>query len=106
MRRAVASAVAALLAACEGIPVQLGSPVEGPPPTGQSRELTARSCGFQLLYVIPIAINERLERAYAGIRRQAQDDYITDVRVTEEWTYAFVGTVYCTTIDAKAIRRT
>jgi len=106
MKRAIALAVAVLLAACEGNPVRLGSPVEGPPPTGQSREVTAQSCGFQLLYFIPIAINTRVERAYAGIQRQVLGEYVTDVRVTEQWTYAFVGTIYCTTIDARAIRQT
>ena len=106
MKRSIALVVALLLAACEGTAVRLGTPVEeGPTPTGSARELSAEACGAQILYFIPIAINNRQERAYQRLRRDALGDYITDVRVSERWMYLFAGTLYCTTIEAKAIRR-
>ena len=104
MKRLVMATLAASLVACEGVPVRMGS--EGPPPAGNARELTARACGYQLLFLIPIAINGRQYNAYRKIVAQAGRDYITDVRVTEEWYWGFAGTVYCTNIDAKAIGRT
>ena len=55
---------AALLAACAGTPVSLGTHVNGPLPTGAERTIEAEACGFQLLLLIPIAINSRAERAY------------------------------------------
>ena len=106
MKRCVALAAAVLLAACEGNPVRLGTPVDdGPAPTGPARELSSEACGAQILYFIPIAINNRQERAYQRLQRDALGDYITDVRVSERWMYLFAGTLYCTTIEARAIRR-
>ena len=104
MKRLLAALLALVLVACEGVPVRLGS--EGPTPAGSDRQLSAQACGFQLLLFIPIVTNNRLERAYRQIRQQALGDYITDVRVTEQWTYALVGTVYCTIVEARVISKT
>lgn len=105
--RLTAAAIAAtlVLAACSGTRVDLGDRVATPPPQsgGKTRELDAKACGFQLLLVIPINVNDRLERAYQILRGQAGGDMITNVRMQETWTYAFVGTVYCTNLNATAI---
>ena len=103
-RRLAMFAAALALAACEGVPVRLGTPVKDSAPQGTAREITAESCGFQLLLLIPIAINDRQGRAYRQLEKLAFGDFITDVRVQERWTYAFVGTIYCTSIQAKAVR--
>lgn len=103
-RLALAASTLALLAACAGKPVQLGSPVNGPVPTGESRVITAEACGFQLFLFIPIAVNGRLEAAYSLLEAKAGNDFITDVEVQERWIYGFVGTSYCTELRAKAIR--
>lgn len=68
----------------------------------RGRSIEASASGFQLLLFIPININNRHERAYSLLRAQAGHDYITDINVQESWTYAFVGTVYKTTIKAMA----
>lgn len=94
----------ALLSACVSAPVQIG-------PTGNEqykydetngRTVSVKSCGFLLLTFIPIVMGNRYERAYKHLKRQAGGDHIADVRVKEEWTYAFVGTLYCTTMEATA----
>jgi hypothetical protein len=95
--------IASLMGACAGTPVSLGTRVSGPIPTGQERIITADSCGFQLLLFIPIAVNGRMESAYSSLQEQAAGDFITDVQVQERWTYAFVGTIYCTDLRAKAV---
>lgn len=94
----------ALVTGCTGTPVKLGSDVSGPIPTGTERNITAEACGFQLLLFIPIKINNRMERAYSQLEMKAGGDFITDVKVKEEWVYGFVGTEYCTTLNARAIR--
>ena len=68
----------------------------------KGRSLSASASGFQLLLFIPININDRHERAYQILRGQAGGDYITDIKVQESWSYAFIGTVYKTTISATA----
>lgn len=98
------AAAAALMAGCAGTPVSLGSRVSGPVPSGAERTITAEACGFQLLLFIPISINGRMERAYGSLQAQAAGDFITDVQVQESWGWGFVGTSYCTTLQAKAIR--
>ena len=96
------TAVAVLMTACAGTPVSLGT--RGEMPNGAERTVTARACGFQLFIFIPININDRMERANKELERQAAGDYITDVKVRESWSYAFVGTSYCTSLQAKAIQ--
>ncbi|PAT00008.1 MAG: hypothetical protein BSR46_05260 [Candidatus Dactylopiibacterium carminicum] len=51
---------------------------------------------------IPIAVKGRLNNAYDNLLEQAGDRLLTDVKVTESWSYGFVGTVYTTTIEATA----
>lgn len=101
----VAALVAVFVAGCSGVPVALGSRAAGPVPTGEARTIAAESCGFQLLLFIPIAINGRQERAYQDLEQQAAGDFITDVEIQERWQYGFVGTLYCTKLQAKAIRQ-
>jgi hypothetical protein len=91
-------------AACAGRPVNMG--VRGDMPianTSEARTISAKACGFQLLLLIPIALNSRAERAYRDLEAQAAGDFITDVQVQETWTWGFVGTSYCTVLEAKAI---
>jgi len=95
---------AALLAACAGTPVSLGTRVTGPIPTGEERTITAEACGFQLLLFIPISINSRAQRAYQALEVEAGGDFITNVQVQERWSYGFVGTQYCTGLQAKAVK--
>lgn len=99
----VTATTLALLAGCAGKPVQLGSRVAGTVPTGETREISAEACGFQLFLFIPIAVNGRLESAYSMLEAKAGGDFITDVEVQERWTYGLVGTSYCTELRAKAI---
>lgn len=97
------SAVLVLAAGCAGAPVKLGSHVSGPIPTGTERNISSEACGFQLLLFIPININDRMERAYSDLEVKAGGDFITDVKVKERWIYGFVGTGYCTALQARAI---
>lgn len=68
----------------------------------RGRMVEASSSGFQLMCLIPIGINGRQEEAYRRLKRVAGSDYITDVKIIESWTYAFVGTVYRTKFIATA----
>lgn len=68
----------------------------------KGREITASDSGFQLLLLIPLGVNSRHENAYNELLEKANGDYITDVKIKESWSYAFVGTVYTTTITATA----
>lgn len=103
--RIVAAAIAlAIIAGCSGVPVALGTRSSVPMPNGAARTITAEACGFQLFLLIPISINGRMERAYQDLEQQAGGDFITDVEVQERWVYGFVGTSYCTALQAKAVR--
>jgi hypothetical protein len=92
-----------LIVGCSGIPIQLSAVTQAQSvDTTKGRSLTASASGFQLLLFIPISINSRHERALQDLRTQAGMDAIADVKISESWTYAFVGTVYTTTIQATA----
>lgn len=98
-------AASLMMAACTGARVNLGDQAAdvAPAPSAVQREISASACGFQLLLFIPINVNDRLDRAYQVLRGQAGGDTITNVQMQENWTYAFVGTVYCTSLKATAI---
>ncbi len=87
---------------CVGTPVTFKSLVDQKYDINKSRTITADACGFQLLLLIPIRVNDRAERAYSSLIAQAQYEHVTDIKVKETWNYAFVGTVYCTVLEATA----
>ena len=89
-------------AGCSGVPVKFNTVPNQPYDTTKGRTVTSKACGFQLLLVIPISINDRADRAYADLVSEASGDYMTDIRVQERWYYAFVGTMYCTEMQAMA----
>lgn len=98
-----------LMTGCAGKPIKVGLVDQQLDRTAvdftKGRAISASASGFQLLLFIPISINDRQERAYQILRGQAGNDYIADVKIKESWTYAFVGTVYTTTIEATAYPR-
>lgn len=103
-----ALAASAVLAGCAGVPVNFSersvtdrAQVE----SKQGRKISAKASGFQLLLLIPIAVNGRQSNAYEALLKEAGDSVLTDITVTESWTYAFVGTIYTTTIEATAYPR-
>jgi hypothetical protein len=73
-------------------------------PTGAERTISSEACGFQLLLLIPIGINDRMSRAYSALQEKAAGSYITDVQVQERWGWGLVGTLYCSVLQAKAIQ--
>jgi hypothetical protein len=100
---AIAAAATLLLSACAGTPVDFSkrsvtdrSQVD----LAKGRKITAAASGFQLLLVIPIGVNGRQESAYQSLLELAGDGVLGDITVTESWTYALVGTVYTTTMEA------
>jgi len=94
-----------LLAACSSGPVRLHDNTSANIDLSQSRPISSRGCGFQLLLVIPISVNSRLERAYDSLARQADGWVIGDIQIQESWWYGYVGTIYCTHIKARAYRK-
>lgn len=98
-----ALAFSAVLSGCMGTAITIPTLTDQPIDYSLGRPITASACGFQLLLVIPIMSNDNAERAFEELREKAgKDSYIADVKVSERWIYAFVGTVYCTDMQATA----
>jgi len=88
-------------AGCAGKAVKFESIADQAYDASKGREVEVTKKGFQLFLLIPIMTNSRQARAYQALCNIAGDDYvITNVRVQEYWRYAFVGTVYGTTMRA------
>lgn len=105
---AIAVLAGGLLAGCQGLPLDLSK--RGVTDRAQidpykGRRIAAEATGFQLLLLIPIAINGRYQTAYNDLLRQAGDDLLSDVTVTESWQWGFVGTLHTTRIEATAYPR-
>jgi hypothetical protein len=102
-----ASLITILCAGCAGQPIRVGflDPSMDTIDFTKGRHIEAEASGFQLLLFIPIGVNDRHAKAYGILQSQAGTDYITDVKVKESWTYALVGTIYTTTLEAMAYPR-
>lgn len=90
------------LSGCAGTPVTIQSFPAQDVVLEKGRPIKAEACGFQLLLLIPIMINSRLERALDELKQKAGSDNIANVSIEEYWRYAFVGTTYCTSLEAIA----
>jgi len=91
-----------VLIGCSGKPISIPSidPKEYKDDKNKGHEISASASGFQLLLFIPINVNDRQDVAYNRLKSKANGGNITDVKIKESWTYAFIGTVYETTITA------
>ena len=89
---------------CSGKPVTFNSvdPKLYADKKADARTISSEVSGFQLLLFIPIGVNDRHQQVYDVLKGQANGDYITDIKITESWTYAFVGTIYTTKMTATA----
>ena len=102
-RLGIVLSVIALLGGCVGTPMTVTTLTDRQIDYSRGRTVLASACGFQLLLFIPIGTNERAERAFQQLRQEAgENSYIVDLKVRERWTYAFIGTVYCTDLEATA----
>ncbi len=92
-----------LVTSCSGKPVKFDQPLSAMPgqkyDMGHGRTGTSEACGFQLFRFFPIMTNQRAAIAYDKLKSKAGNGYLTDIRVQETWTYAFVGTLYCTVME-------
>ncbi len=98
--------LAVLLQACVGQTMRIG-PIKDTTDIDRSRgrRISAQASGFQLFGVLPTTANTRHERAWQALREQAGNDAIAEVTVRESWSYALLGTVYTTCIEAMAYPR-
>lgn len=94
--------LAIVLVGCAGTKVNFDTPTVDRLDLSRGRTITGTASGFQLLLFIPIGVNGRQAQAYERLKQAAGTDVITDIKITESWTYAFVGTVYHTTFTATA----
>jgi hypothetical protein len=108
--RLLAPAIAALFvcAGCRGTPVKFPTVAEKNPANydmSSGRTVSGSKSGFQLLLFIPIGTTHRHEAAYNQLLANADDDLITDIKIEDSWTYALVGTIYTTKMEATAYPR-
>ena len=95
-----------VLSACSSTPIKVNEEVDvADIDVAKGRRIRAQAAGFQLLLVIPINVNSRQDRAWQLLKEYAGRDYISDVTITERWTYGYVGTAYTTIIEAMAYPR-
>lgn len=91
------------LAGCIGTPVKFQDVEAGSFDATKGRPVMAQSCGFQLLFLVPINTNSRQLKAYNWLIQQAgSDSVVTDIETQERWFYGFVGTGYCTHMEGTA----
>jgi hypothetical protein len=68
-------------------------------------EVSAIACGYHLIHVLPLGTTGRQERAYTELVELAKGNYVGDIEMTEHWYYGIIGSLYCTSLKAKAYAR-
>jgi len=102
MRRLILTALAMMVMGCTSMPMTFPTTLSKDLDLTRGREIRGESCGFQLLMVIPININDRYETAYNQLMSAAGNDKIANLSIEEKWFYAYFGTGYCTLLKATA----
>jgi hypothetical protein len=98
--------LAVSLTGCTGEPMRIDPIADtGSIDRSRGRKIVAVASGFQLFTALPTNASSRHARAFQALRDQAFDEAIADVTLRESWSYAFIGTVYTTTIEAMAYPR-
>ena len=101
IRTAVVS-MALAFAACSS-----GKVVVGPRPSGQEviTRVDGSSCGFLLFGVLPIGVNERLQRAYDDALMETGKRELVDTKIRERWyVVPFLGVSLCTDVEGVTVR--
>jgi hypothetical protein len=94
------------VAGCAGTPVTFKTLTDEHYDINKGRTITASACDMQLLLIIPIKTKSRLAEAYEELMLKAGHDAVTDIKIQESWYYAYLGTIYCTDLQATAYPRT
>ncbi|MCE9634206.1 MAG: hypothetical protein K8T90_00745 [Planctomycetes bacterium] len=97
-------ALMGLATACQGVPLQTDSPVQ----SGETviGEVEGSSTGIMLLGFIPIGQNQRFQVAYDRALAGAPGaTRLANVRISENWFWAYVLNGYSTTIHGTAVKR-
>lgn len=102
-RAAFSFSVLVFAAGCSGplvniAPVPPASYTEGAPTSGDA-------CGMLLFGVIPVSVNDRVERAYLYALEKAHATSLTDSSLTEHWYFTPLGPELCTKVEGTAITR-
>lgn len=76
------------------------------PPAGAVTTRIGRgsACGVNLMGIIPINVNNRAQRAYDEAVDDADASGLTDTKVTDRWSWIFIGEKFCTYIQGTGYR--
>jgi hypothetical protein len=87
---------------CMSRPVRVGTP---PPESQDVIGLRfASACGVLLFDLIPLGINDRVERAYDQAVRSSGASALRNPTVQDNWYWIGVGDMLCTDIEGDAVR--
>jgi len=98
--------LASVISGCASDPITIKSYQAKDLILTSGHQVSSEACGFQLLMLIPIKINSRYERAFDDLIELAPNEAITSLSIQEDWTYCYVGTLYCTKLRATAYKKT
>jgi hypothetical protein len=89
--------------ACTSAPVKIGPrPPANPTLLGSSR---GSSCGVLFFNLLPVGVNDRVDKAYKEAQVAIGGRDVTDTRVTERWySIPLLATVLCTDVEETAVQ--
>lgn len=98
----IALALVLLTAGCSSVPKMMGAlPGRDYEVVGKA---TGSAGGFMLFQIIPIMHNSKIQRAYDEAVYSRNGDDLINVRIRENWFWAYIGNGYRTTIEGDVIK--
>ena len=102
VKRFTAALAALSAAACSG-PLTTVAPA--PPAAYELTKPTqAWACGLLLFGYIPIGVNDRARVAYERARSAIGATGLTDVKISDRWTFVVIGFKLCTKVEGTGFR--
>lgn len=94
--------IASICSGCAGTKVYFADAPLDNLDLSRGYKVKASASGLHLFNLIPLGVNNRQVRAYERLKKEAGDDYITDIQIQDSWKFVFIGVSYGTTLTATA----
>lgn len=94
--------LSAFVFGCAGTPVHFSDAPIDKIDLSRERHVTAKAASVHLFDLIPIGINDRHVNAYEKLQAEAGNDYLTNIKIQDSWSWVVIGHKYTTVLTADA----